>query len=97
MPGMLPAPSATSSAIFAVLPLAESYSTSTLPMVVCLSFEVRVKCLREGIVQGLRSALHGLAIVTSRGKTARSGRLQPGSAQGILVLGPSGNADRQAG
>src|SRR5436309_11444858 len=31
-PGMLPAPSATNSAILAVLPLAESYSTSTLPI-----------------------------------------------------------------
>src|SRR3954454_13646482 len=32
MPGMLPAPSAISPAIFAVLPLAKSYNTSTLPI-----------------------------------------------------------------
>src|SRR4051812_34642972 len=33
MPGMLPAPSATRSAIFAVFPLAESNNTRTLPIV----------------------------------------------------------------
>src|SRR5947209_4012623 len=32
MPGIRPAPSATSPAIFAVLPLAESYRTRTLPI-----------------------------------------------------------------
>jgi hypothetical protein len=39
MPEILPAPSATSRAIFSVLPLAESYSTRTLPIRL-LSFSV---------------------------------------------------------
>lgn len=43
MPGMLPAPSATNPAIFAVLPLAESYSTSTFPIVFLRRQSLQVK------------------------------------------------------